>query len=309
MTTAHIFDVQKFSVHDGPGIRTLVFFKGCPLRCRWCANPEGQRHEPELLFLADRCGGCAACVDACPHGAHRVVPGEPSSHAIDRRACVGCGACAGACPAAALRKVGDERPIDDLLDEVLQDELFYRNSGGGVTLGGGDPVGQPEAALELLERCRSRGIHTALETCAFASLETMERLAAHLDLLHIDLKHIDDDAHLAITGQPNAPILRNVERMLVLGLPVVIRMPIVPTINDDPDAMHRAVAWLAQRDGAGAVRRIDLLPYHRLGAHKYAMLGRDDERFGEAEPSDGALEALCRIVSAAGFDVRVESYR
>jgi pyruvate formate lyase activating enzyme len=293
-----IFDLQRFSVHDGPGIRTLVFCKGCPLACRWCANPESQRFEPELLFDPATCVACGGCVEACPQGA---VLREADRPGYDRERCVVCGRCVEACHAEARTIAGRRVTAADVALEVLKDAPFFANSGGGVTLGGGEPLSQLDFARALLARCRAAGLHTAVETCGYLPWELLAAVLPVTDLFLYDLKHLDAARHAAETGGGVALILENLGRLAATGAAVIVRVPVVPGFNDDPETIRA----IAERAAALGIRELHLLPYHRLGQNKYRLLGRRYDFARLEPPSPQALEALCRAAAGAGLAVRV----
>ena len=293
-----VFDVQRFSLHDGPGIRTTVFLKGCSLACFWCQNPEGLRAETQLLFTPSFCLGCGACFAACPNAAHARQDGR---HVIDRAACTACGRCAASCPAQALRIVGKDLTVQEVLQAVLEDEPYYRASGGGVTLSGGEPLCQADFAAALLAECRGRGIHTAVDTSLAAPWADVEKLLPHTDLLLVDLKVADAERHRQVTGATNEHILANLGRLQAADVPMIVRMPIVPGVNDTPEAVS-AVAELAAR-GRG-LRYLELLPLHRLGETKCEGLGlpvrtRDLPPVGREK-----LRSLAAAAAACGVEVR-----
>lgn len=296
--TGLIFDIQRFSVHDGPGIRTLVFFKGCPLACLWCSNPESQRFQPELLFDATKCVACGGCAEACPHAAASRAGGRS---AYDRNRCVACGTCADACPAEARTLAGRQVTADDVVTEILKDAPFYANSGGGVTLGGGEPLAQTEFARAILARCRTEEIHTAIETCGHVAWSAFEAVTTETDLFLFDLKHLDAVKHRAQTGGSEALVLENLERLAGLGAAVVVRVPVVPGFNDNPEDV-RAISARVARCG---IRELHLLPYHRLGAGKYGLLGREYGFAGGENVSDTRLEVLRMAATENGVTVRL----
>jgi pyruvate formate lyase activating enzyme len=264
-----VFNVQRFSTHDGPGIRTTVFLKGCPLACRWCHNPEGMSSAPELLTHPSRCMECNACVDACPHGyavpatiGKGIIPGIPS--------CDACGDCVEACPTGAREIAGRELKIAELLETVSRDRVFYEESGGGVTFSGGEPLKQPAFVLAALAACREAGLHTAVDTCGL--VETRDLLAAAdlADLILFDLKSSDAERHRSATGVSNEKILANLRLLADGPTPIWLRVPLVPGVNDDDEELA-CMAHLAST--LKAVRQVSVLPYHTLGRDKRERLG------------------------------------
>ena len=297
--TGRIFDIKRYSVHDGPGIRTTVFLKGCALNCLWCHNPESIDPGPELMHWPARCKRCHACLKACPAGA--LAADAEGAVLIDRSKCDLCGRCAEACLYDAMQIVGREATVDEIVAEVERDRVFFEQSGGGVTLSGGDPLAQPAFAEALLEACRSRGLHTAVDTAGAASPEAFERLTRHADLVLFDLKVIDEERHKASTGVSNAAILENLKRLVAAGREVWVRVPLVPGVNDDDDNVRRTIALLRS---LGGIRQVGLLPYHAGGLEKARRIGQDS-RFRKFEsPSEERLAAVEAAFREAGFDVR-----
>jgi glycyl-radical enzyme activating protein len=280
-----VFAIERCSLHDGPGIRTTVFFKGCPLRCLWCHNPESQAAAPTLYSLHERCTACGACVDVCPRGCHRR--GDAGGIRIDRTDCSACGACVEACPMEALEMKGVRMSVADVLSEVERDRAYYDTSDGGMTLSGGEPLAQWRFAEALLSGAHERGIHTCVETCGFGATEHLLRLAAHTDLFYYDIKETDPARHRDYTGVDPARIIENLEALDRQGAAVVLRCPIVPGMNDRP-AHLTAVADLANR--LPAVREIHPLAYHPMGAGKLRRIGAEDAMLTGGFTEDAQLE-------------------
>jgi pyruvate formate lyase activating enzyme len=296
---ATVFEIERFALNDGPGIRTVVFFKGCPLRCSWCSNPESQKAAPELFYRSRRCLACGRCVEAC--GEEALALG--AALIVDRERCTACGDCTRACNTGALTMAGSVLPVGDILREVLRDEAFYRNSGGGVTFSGGEPTAQPRALRALAELCRENGLHTCLETCGVFGWEALRETLPSLDLFLFDLKHLDEARHEELTGVGNALVLENFRRLLEAGKPVVARFPLLPGINDEEGHLERVAEFLA---GCSPGMRVDVLPYHRLGSSKYAGLGRQYPLDRLAPPSAERAGEVRDFFQGLGLAARVE---
>ena len=253
--TGRIFDIQKFSIHDGPGIRTIVFLKGCPLRCRWCCNPESQEHRIQTM----------------------MVDGKP-------------------------KVMGQDVTVEEVLDKVLQDMPYYRRSGGGMTLSGGESLMQPEFAAALLRGAKESGLNTAMESTGFAPFETIQKLLPWLDLYLMDIKHIDSAKHKAFTGQPNELILENAKKIAAHAKELIIRVPVIPTFNDTVEEIRQIAQFAAELPG---VRRLHLLPYHRLGQDKYQRLGREYTLAGLEPPTQEKMETLLEVAQMSGLTCQI----
>jgi pyruvate formate lyase activating enzyme len=268
---ATIVNIQRFSLHDGPGIRTVVFFKGCPLKCQWCANPECIDPSPQLGFSKLLCNKCGRCFPACLLGA--ITAGENGMPEIDRKRCTNCGQCVNVCPEKALVIYGKEIALEDLFGEISRDRSFYSHSGGGITVSGGEATLQADYVIALFKLCRETNIATALETCGYVNPGKFRKMLEFTDFVLYDLKVLDNQRHLKLTGRSNALILKNARMIFDLGIRVQFRMPLVPGLNDDLENI-KATSQFLHRINAGAGRSIELIPYHRLGTGKYEALGR-----------------------------------
>ena len=264
-----VFNIQKFSINDGPGIRTTVFLKGCMLDCLWCHNPESKSPKPQLMLHEKLCIGCGECRKACPLGLHSI--GENGEHLINREKCIACGKCAEAC-VGALEIVGKEMSVKEILKEVLKDKAFYKNSGGGMTVSGGEPLMKPEFTLSLLKAAKEEGLHNCMETSGFARWEDIEVLIPYVDLFLWDVKETDSVRHKEYTGVPNERILENLRRLNKAGAGIVLRCPIIPGYNDRKEHLE-AIAALAEE--LENVQRVDVEPYHPLGKSKSEDLGKE----------------------------------
>ena len=290
-----VFDIQRFSLHDGPGIRTTVFLKGCPLSCPWCHNPEGVSPRPEVLFAPGRCVRCGACADVCPEAWDGAAAAPERAERCRR-----CGACVEACPGGARRMAGREMTAAEVVSEAARDRVFHEESGGGVTFSGGEPLAQPAFLLELLEGCRAAGIHTALDTCGHAPREHVLEAGTRADLVLFDLKSPDAARHRAATGVDNALILGNLRALAAAGAILWLRVPVIPGFNDDDEGALTTARLAAS---LGAVRRVSLLPYHPLGRHKGGTAARTSPAL---EPPPAArLETLARTYREHGLEVRI----
>lgn len=313
-TMGRVFNIARFSLHDGPGIRTVVFLKGCPLACAWCHNPEGMGAQAEVFFRPDRCVGCGRCAAVCPRmdgsAASASGAGAPAAAIVpatqyiapfpDESCPPGCQACAVACPVGAREAVGQAWSVDALLAEALADRAFYEATGGGVTLSGGEPLAQPAFSAAFLAACGGAGLHRAVETSGFASEEAFWLVAERADLLLFDVKLLDPEAHRAWIGVEVAPILRNLKSAAAAGIPVIIRRPLIPGVNDGEAEMN-ALADLARGLGLG----VDLLPYHDDAEDKYKKRRMPYRLAGAKVPEAEAVARCESILTGRGVRVRI----
>ncbi len=293
-----IFNVQKCSIHDGEGLRTIVFFKGCPLRCKWCANPESQAYTPEIMEYPRKCIGDGNCVKACPEGA--IHPTE-EGFMIDRAKCKKCFKCADVCYAMAKEVCGKEMSAEELFKEVNKDRHFYRLKGGGATFSGGEPLTQPELLTELARRCKANRVNTTIETCGYGEYEKFKDAIPYLDHIFFDLKAMDPELHKKLTGMTNEVILNNLKKINGFGIPITIRTPVVPGCNDSIENIQAVANFIKD---LGSVREYELLPYHNLGESKYKALGKVYELSEVKPPEDDFIrervKAANEILKPAG---------
>ena len=298
--TVVVSNIQRFSVHDGPGIRTVVFVQGCPLRCKWCQNPEDLRVKPQLLFNPGECIGCGECLKACSRGA--TVLGNEERISIDRDTCIGCGDCVTVCHPGARKLSGKNLTVQEVFREILKDEEFYKNSNGGVTLSGGEITMFPDFAAELLQLCRNHGIHTAIETCGYASWENMEKTAGFCDLVLYDIKVVDPLKAQKWTGVDNELILENGRKLAELGKSMIIRVPLITGVNDDTEEFSKIVDFTIS---LRTVKTIHILPFHHLGKSKYEMLDLEYSLAEVAEPDEESIQRCVAVAEGSGLRVSV----
>lgn len=301
--SAFIFNVQKYNMYDGPGVRTIVFFKGCPLRCRWCSNPESVKQIFQILYKSNMCVNCGACTKVCPAGIHILNNGI---HEVKRNNdCIGCRRCKNVCPQAALEIAGEMKSLSELLDIVREDTMFYEMSGGGITLGGGECTMQAEAAKNLLMACRQEGINTAIETCGYTKTDKLLELAEYVDLFLFDVKHMDPERHNELTGVSNDLILHNLTELLKHRYHVTIRMPMLKNMNDSQEEIRSVIEFLMPYKDYPNFKGIDLLPYHKLGVNKYNQLDQEYPIAGDPSLSDAEIDQIEEWIKAYQFPVRV----
>lgn len=299
MSTGLIFDIKRFSIHDGPGIRTTVFLKGCPLHCPWCHNPESQDSKPDVMLRPSRCIGCQACIDVCPE--HAITADESGSVITDRALCVRCGTCTDTCYAEARERVGEEHTVAEVMKTVESDLDFYDESGGGVTLSGGEPLMQQGFVVELLRECREREIRTAVDTSGAVSWKVFEKVLPYTNLFLYDIKHMDESVHRDATGVSNRRILENLRRLSATGQDIVLRFAVIPGFNDSDEHIRQTGEFAASLPHR---HPLSILPYHAAAADKYKRLGQS-YTLGETDPpGDERMAEISSILEGYGLEVK-----
>ena len=294
-----IFNIQKYSIHDGPGIRTTVFLKGCPLSCSWCHNPESQSFQKELMLFNNRCISCGECIKVCTTGALKSSEGI-----IDRNAelCTMCGLCAEICCTNALEIAGREVSAIELMKELEKDVIFYDSSKGGITISGGEPLSQGEFTLELLQRCKQMELHTAVDTCGLGNSLLLEEISKYTDLFLFDIKLVDEERHRKHTGVSNEIILKNLSLLSSLGKRIWIRVPIIPGINDDEENIAATAKLILSTSG---VEQVNLLPYHNAAMEKYRRLNKAYELKDIKPPQKGNMDKISEMYRSHGINVLI----
>jgi pyruvate formate lyase activating enzyme len=301
MESGLIYDIKRYAINDGPGIRTTVFLKGCPLHCVWCHNPEGILPSPQRVYTPSKCIGCRMCMDVCPENALTLTG---TGITADQEKCLNCGVCNAACPSTAIEIVGRKMTVADIVKEIEKDSLFFDQSGGGVTFSGGEPLGQAEFLTAVLKALGQLSVHRTVDTTGHAKTETLMRVAAHTDLFLYDLKHMDSQAHRQWTGVGNALILKNLQALVETGAKIWIRIPLIQGVNADSGNMRQTAAFLSSLPEAPLL--VNLLPYHDIMAGKYEKLG---QRFNEtrdmSEPDAQTVDAVRDLFVRKGLEVVV----
>jgi pyruvate formate lyase activating enzyme len=295
-----VFNIQKYSIQDGPGIRTTVFLKGCPMRCAWCANPESQHFDPEIAHRNSLCSKCGRCMGACQEKAISV---DARGICIDRKLCTNCGKCIDVCSPQALKMFGEKMSVREVFERIREDAEFYRNSGGGVTVSGGEPLAQPDFVAALFRLCRNNGIETCIETSGCATEEALIEILPYTSLVLFDIKLGDAAAHGRWTMKSNEEILRNLGIAAASGTPLILRVPMIPGINDSDDEL-KYIAHIAL-ETLKKPARIDLLPYHRFGVGKYQMLDREYQLSELTTPKDMEVQRIKRLFESYGLECEV----
>ncbi len=298
MVSGIVFNIQRYSIQDGPGIRTTVFLKGCPLRCIWCSNPESQNDFLEIAHRDSICQKCGRCVEVCEA---KAITLTSEGTKIDRKLCTNCGKCIEACVFGARRFYGEKKTVEEVYREVLRDKPFYNNSGGGVTASGGEPLMQADFVAELFKRCQDDGINTCLDTCGYADADSWNKVLPYTNLVLFDLKIMDPAAHRKYTGKSNDKILKGIKLVAEQKVPVIIRIPVIPGVNDSEENMTAVARFSKSID----LKEVNLLPYHRFGASKYNMLDRRYQLSELRRPEYNELNKLVDIFKSAGLDCKI----
>lgn len=295
-----IFDIKRYAIHDGPGIRTTVFFKGCPLRCPWCHNPEGQEPEPEIVWHSNRCPTeCRDCLSICLESAIKKIG---KSVKIDLSKCNLCGECLEVCAYEALEIIGREITVQQVMEEIEKDRIFFENSEGGVTISGGEPLMQPDFLEALLDACGERAIHTTLDTCGYTTPEILDRVSDKVNLYLYDMKLLEDERHKEFVGTSNKPILENLKSLSDKGKRIIIRIPLMAAMNDDDESVVKMAEFLLPLKN---IKEINLLPYHKGGAGKYKRLKQRKIRYTFQPTSEKKTKKIEKILEDYGFSVKV----
>lgn len=292
-----VFDIQRFSIHDGPGIRTIIFLKGCPLRCKWCSNPESQKMKPELMYRSDQCIRCGSCFKVCKVGAIDL----DKEYIVDRNKCTSCGECVLVCPSSALLMKGKTMTVEEVIKEARKDSIQYYRSDGGITLSGGEALVQYEFAREIFKACKAQGWHTAIETEGYANEEVIKDVIPYVDLVMLDIKSVNLKKHMEFTGVDNEIILKNA-RIIQEIANTVIRIPVIPEFNASKEEITDIIKFVKTLPN---IKKVHLLPYHRYGENKYKLLNKEYELKNMKELSDDFKNELKKIVESYGLECQI----
>jgi len=300
MAIGRIFNIERFATKDGPGIRTLVFLKGCPLKCIWCANPESQRYDKEIMYYPNKCVKCGHCIESCPH--HAIKLDEVFGLLIDKEKCNVCGICVRNCYYGAREIMGKDIEAKELFKELIKDFPYFLESGGGVTFSGGEPTLQVDFVVEVAELLKTKNIHLAIETCGYTPWEVLKRIAKMFDLIFFDIKHIDPVVHKKLTGVSNELILENLRKLDTIFKNIIVRIPVIPDCNDSLETQRDIFSFLSTLKN---IQAVELLPYHRLGVFKYQGLGRDYQLKEKKALSPDDLKPIKALGSKFGLKIRI----
>lgn len=298
MAAGIVMNIQKYSIHDGPGIRTTVFLKGCPLNCWWCHNPESQKSNPEIMFFKEKCKSCGLCLKMCPQKAIEFVDGYPVTN---EGKCNLCGKCTDFCTSNAREIIGKEMTVKDLMKEIIKDEAFYDESNGGVTFSGGEPLMHADYLNDILRACKNRGIHTTIDTSGYTDWSQFEKIIDNTDLFLFDIKHMDNEKHFKYMGVGNTVILENLKKLSERGSNIYIRMPIIAGVNDDDKNIDAAVDFISKLN----IIHVNLLPYHKMGMDKYVRLNKKYKLSGLEKPSDEVMDKIADKFKKAGIKTKI----
>jgi len=294
-----IFDIKRYAIHDGPGIRTTVFFKGCPLQCLWCCNPESRKINPEIIYTESCCIHCGSCQLVCPNQAIKILKNKLK---IVRKNCIGCGICANACPTNALKVSGKQYSVEELLKEIEKDNTFYLVSEGGVTVSGGECTVQAEFLLSFLKKCKQRYLHVTFDTCGFVEWRTFKKIVEYVDLVLFDVKIVNEEKHIKYIGKSNKLILENLLKLSKIGVPIIIRIPLIPRFNDSEQEINAIADLVSELNN---IKEVDVLPYHRLGESKYPKLNRKYKMRGIKPPGDECLGKVKNWFKNYGIKIKI----
>ena len=298
MASGTIINIQKYSIHDGPGIRTTVFLKGCPLNCWWCHNPESQNPSPEIMFFKEKCTGYGVCLKRCPSKAIEFAEGYPVTF---NSKCTLCGKCSDFCPSNARELVGKDITVKDLMKEIIKDEIFYEESNGGVTFSGGEPLMHADFLNKVLKVCKDKNIHTTIDTSGYAAFEEFEKIIDNVDLILFDIKHMNNEKHMKYMGVSNVVILENLKKLSKRGSNIYVRIPIIAGINDDDENIDSAIDFLSKLN----IIHVDLLPYHKMGMDKYRRLNMEYKLSGLEKPTDEVINKIAEKFKKAGIKIKI----
>lgn len=297
--SGNVFDIQRWSLHDGNGIRTTIFLKGCPLRCKWCHNPESWNENTVLTFSNEKCIKCGKCIDVCPNEANIIMDGNIE---LQHSRCKACGKCVEVCPSGAREIIGEKMSVDDIIKIIKRDMVFYRESGGGVTFSGGEPTYQHQFLRELVKSCKALGIDTAIETCGYFEWGLLKDIFEMVDFVFVDIKHMDSNIHKKFTSVDNKLILENIINISKLNKKPVIRIPLIEDVNDDLKNIHETLEFISKKIIAGGV---ELLPYHNYGVPKYKALGMANH-YEFKKPNEEKIEEIESIIKEYGINNKME---